>query len=132
MKKPAGAKKPAGFVPNTGREILESNRRHLKSLAGEPDLRKAEQKAEWEQSASPGADLFEIAEMGELRLNAAKTSEETHKKAPKGAWRISWFIRSHKTETVIAMGGADTMEEAKDFAYLAYQAAYGVIKGGDA
>jgi len=123
--------KPA-YLPETPREILEANLRHLKAEAGEPNWAKAESKPTWRSAEAPGTEAMEMAEMGDHTLYAATTTEETHKHAPKGAPRVSWSIASQKADAIIGGGGASSMEDAKEFAYLAYQAACGVIKGGDA
>jgi hypothetical protein len=39
---------------------------------------------------------------------------------------------SEKANDLLAGGGAASMEDAKEYAYLAYQAAHGFIRGGDA
>jgi len=130
-KGPPLAKKPA-YVPDTPREVLEANRRHLRSKVETPDPVKAAQVPVWKVGEAPGTEYVEIAEMGDLTLYAARTTEELHSKAPSGASRVSWSITSEKADAVIGGGGAATIEEAKEYATLCYQAAYGVIKGGDA
>ena len=119
-------------MPETPREILEANRRHLKEKAGQPDHAKAEVKPIWQPGEAQGTEAMEMAEMGDLTLYAAMTSEALHKRAPKGAPRVSWSIASRKADAIIGGGAAASMEEAKEYAYLTYQAAHGVIKGGDA
>jgi hypothetical protein len=125
------AKKPP-YVPESPREILEANRRHLKSKAGEPDMAKAELIPIWKPGKAPGSEAMEQAELGDFTLYAAKTTEAMHKQAPPGAARISWSIASEVSDSIIGGGAAVNMTEAKEYAYLAYQAACGVIKGGDA
>jgi len=125
------AKKPP-YVPDTPRETLEKYRRHLKSKAGEPDLAKAELIPTWTPSKAPGSEVMEQAEMGDYTLYAARTTEAMHKQAPPGASRISWSIASEVSDSIIGGGAAASMAEAKEYAYLVYQAACGVIKGGDA
>ena len=75
---------------------------------------------------------MQYAHLGVFTLYAAKTTEAQHKQAPKGAARISWSLVSEQANDLVAGGGAATMEDAKEYAYLAYQAAHGFIRGGDA
>ena len=125
------AKKHA-YIPTTPRDILEATRRHLRSKVQTPDLEKAEQKPVWEVGEAPGTEHAEIAEMGDLTLYAVRTTPEVFKTAPSGTLRVSWSILSEEEDSVIGGGGAESIADAKQYAYLCYQAAYGVIKGGDA
>ena len=120
------------FVPQTPRETLEAHRRLLKSKAGTPDMAKALMEPSWAVGEAPGTELLQFAHLGDFTLYAASTTEAQHKKAPKGAARTSWNLVSEKADDVVAGGGAPSMEEAKEYAYLAYQAAHGFIRGGDA
>ena len=125
------AKKP-DYMPTTPREIFEASRRHLRSKVASPDPVKAEQLPRWEVGEAPGTEYAEIAEMGDLTLYAVRTTPEAFKTAPPGTLRISWCIMSESEDDAIAGGGADSIADAKEYAHLCYQAAYGVIKGGDA
>jgi hypothetical protein len=125
------AKKPA-YMPTAPREIFEASRRHLRSKVETPNPVKAEQQPRWKLGEAPGTEYAEIAEMGDLTLYAVRTTPEAFKTAPPGTLRVSWCILSEKEDDVIAGGGADSIEDAKEYAHLCYQAAYGVIKGGDA
>lgn len=120
------------YMPNTPREIFEASRRHLRSKVETPDLVKAEQQPRWEVREAPGTEYAEIAEMGDLTLYAVRTTPEAFATAPPGTLRVSWCIMSEKEDDAIAGGGADSIADAKEYAHLCYQAAYGVIKGGDA
>lgn len=124
--------KKLSHLPETPWEILEANRRHLKSKAGDPDPVKAGLVPTWKPGKAPGTEAMEMAELGDITLYAARTSEAMHKQAPPGASRISWSIASEASDSIIGGGAAASMAEAKEYAYLAYQAACGVIKGGDA
>ncbi len=122
------AKKPA-YTPDTPREIFEASRRDLRSKVETPDPVMAEQQPRWKVGEAPGT---EYAEMGDLTLYAVRTTPEAFATAPPGTLRVSWCILSEQEDDVIAGGGADSIADAKEYAYLCYQAAYGVIKGGDA
>jgi len=124
-------KKP-DYTPQSPRETLEAHRRLLKGKAGEPDMKKALLKPTWAVGEAPGTELLQFAQLGHFSLYAAKTTEAQHKQAPKGAARISWSLVSEKINDVVAGGGAASMEDAQEYAYLAYQAAHGFIRGGDA
>ena len=120
------------FIPQTPRDILEAQRRLLKSKAAGLDMAKASLEPYWAVGEAPGTEVMHYATLGEFTLYAAKTTEAQHKTAPKGAARISWSLVSAKADDVVAGGGAPSIEEAEDYAYLAYQAAHGLIRGGDA
>ena len=125
-------KKP-DYIPQTPRETLEAHRRILKGKAGEPDMNKALLEPTWAVGEAPGTEVLQYAHLGVFTLYAAKTTEAQHKQAPKGAARISWnLMMSDQANDFVAGGGAATMEDAKEYAYLAYQAAHGFIRGGDA
>ena len=124
--------KQPDFIPQTPRDTLEAHRRLLKSKAGEPDMAKALMEPTWVVGEALGTEVMQYAQLGNFTLYAAKTTEAQHKTAPKGAARISWSLVSAKVNDVVAGGGAGSIEEAKDYAYLAYQAANGFIRGGDA
>ncbi len=120
------------YTPRSPRETLEAHRRLLKGKAGEPDMKKALLEPTWAVGEAPGTEVLHFAHLGIFTLYAAKTTDALHKKAPKGAARISWSIVSEKSNDLVAGGGAATMEDAEEYAYLAYQAACGFIRGGDA
>ena len=124
--------KQPDYVPQTLRETLETHRRLLKSKAGGLDMAKALMEPSWAVGEAPGTEVLQHARLGDFTLYAAKTTQAQHKKAPRGAARISWNLVSEKANDVVAGGGAPSMEEAKEYAYLAYQAAHGFIRGGDA
>ena len=124
-------KKP-DYVPQTPREPLEAHRRILKGKAGEPDMKKALLEPTWAIGEAPGTEVMQYAHLGVFTLYAAKTTAAQHKPAPMGAARISWSLVSEQANDLVAGGGAATMEDAKEYAYLAYQAAHGFIRGGDA
>jgi hypothetical protein len=119
-------------IPQTPRETLEAHRCLLKGKAGEPDMQKALLEPTWAVGEAPGTEVLEFAHLGVFTLYAAKTTDAQHKQAPKGAARISWSLVSEKANDLLAGGGAASMEDAKEYAYLAYQAAHGFIRGGDA
>lgn len=120
------------YMPQTDREILEAHRRLLKGKAGAPDMAKAMMEPTWAVGEAPGTEVLQLAHLSPFTLYAAKTTEAQHKKAPKGAPRVSWSLVSDKSDDVVAGGGAASINDAKDSAYLAYQAAHGYIQGGDA
>ena len=120
------------YVPQTPREIMETHRRLLKSRVEKIDMVQASLIPAWTAGDAPGAEWIEYAQMGDYTLYAAKTAAALHSTAPKGAARISWNVTSSKADDVVAGGGAMSIAEAKDYAYLVYQAAFGYIKGGDA
>ncbi len=124
------AKKPA-YVPDTPLEVLEANCQHLKSKAGTPNQARAALRPVWHLGQAPGTDAIEMAELGDLTLYAAITSADVHRNAPEGVSRISWSIASEKADSIIGGGAAGDMDEAKQFAYTAYQAAHGVVKRKD-
>ena len=124
-------KKP-DYIPQTPRETLEAHRRLLKDKAGEVDMKKALLEPIWAVGEAPGTEVLQLAHLGALTLYAAKTTDAQHRQAPKGAARISWSLVSEEPDELMAAGGAASIEEAKDYAYLAYQAAHGFIQGGDA
>ena len=120
------------YIPQTPRETLEAHRRILKGKAGKPDMTKALLEPTWAVGEAPGTEVMQYAHLGVFTLYAAKTTEAQHKQAPKGAARISWSLVSELADDLVAGGGAATMDDAKEYAYLAYQAAHGFIRGGDA
>ena len=124
--------KNSDYKPQTPREILEAHRRLLKNKADGLDMAKASLEPRWAVGEAPGTEVMQYATLGDFTLYAAKTTEAQHKTAPKGAARISWSLVSAEANDVVAGGGAPSIEEAKDYAYLAYQAAHGYIRGGDA
>lgn len=124
--------KKLDYVPQSPREVLEAHRRLLKETAGGPDMEKALLEPIWAVGEAPGTEVMQFAQLGVFSLYAAKTTEAQHKQAPKGAARISWSLVSEKVNDVVAGGGAASIGDAKEYAYLAYQAAHGFIRGGDA
>ena len=40
---------------------------------------------------------------------------------------MSWTLQRASDLGVVAMGGSSSVEEGKEFAYMAYQAAYGLF-----
>ena len=124
--------KNSDYIPQTPREILEAHRRLLKNRADRLDMAKALLEPSWVVGEAPGTEVMQYAQLGDFTLYAATTTEAQHKTAPKGAARISWNLASTTADDVIAGGGAPSMDEAKAYAYMAYQAANGFIRGGDA
>ena len=124
-------KKP-DYVPQTPRETLEAHRRILKGKAGEPDMKKALLEPTWAIGEAPGTEVRHIAHLVVFPLSPPKTTSAHQKLPPMGAARISWSLVSEQANDLVAGGGAATMEDAKEYAYLAYQAAHGFIRGGDA
>lgn len=124
--------KKLDYMPQSPREVLEAHRRLLKETAGEPDMERALLEPTWAVGEAPGTEVMQFAHLGAFTLYAAKTTQAQHKQAPKGAARISWSLVSEEVNDVVAGGGAASIGDAKEYAYLAYQAAHGFIRGGDA
>ncbi len=121
----------------TPREMLDRTVRELKRRAGAPDLEKAQLVPTWEDSATmrennPYMEVADVAEVDDYILTAIEVSEAALKEAPKGAPKVSWGLHNAEDFSPLAGGTAGTIEEAKHFAHVAYQAAHGVIPGGDA
>ena len=122
---------PSKAEAMTTREILETHRRRLKEGAGDVDLDQALRLPVWRSSSAPGAELHEEAELGELILYATKTTDAVYRMSPGETWRFAWNVMD-EDGAFVAGGGVDSMEEAREFAYLAYQSYHGFIRGGDA
>ncbi len=117
--------------------MLNRTVRELKQRAGAPDLAKAQLVPTWADSqtmreANPFMEVAEVAEVDGYILTAIEVSDAALKKAPKGAPKVSWGLHGVEDFAPLAGGTATDIEQAKRFAYGAYQAAHGVILGGDA
>ena len=121
----------------TPQEMLNRTVRELKRRAGVPDLEKAQLVAEWADSPTmrennPFMEVADVAEVDGYILTAIQVSDEALKAAPKGAPKVSWGLHDVEDFSPLAGGTAESLEQAKRFAQVAYQAAHGVILGGDA
>lgn len=121
----------------TPQEMLDRTVRELKRRAGPPDVEKAHLAPRWADSATmrennPFMEVAEVAEVGGYVLTAIRVSDTALKQAPKGAPKVSWGLHDIEDFSALAGGSAGSVEEARRFAYVAYQAAHGVILGGDA
>jgi len=121
----------------TPREMLDRTVRELKRRAGAPDLEKAQLVPAWADSPTmrennPFMEVADVAEVDEYILTAIQVSDAALKAAPKGAPKVSWGLHEAEDFTPLAGGTAESIEEAKRFAHIAYRAAHGVILGGDA
>ena len=121
----------------TPHEMLDRTVRELKRRAGKQDLKKAELVPAWADSPTmrennPFMEVAEAAELDEYILTAIQVSDAALKAAPKGAPKISWGLHEAEDFTPLAGGTAESIEQARQFAQVAYRAAHGVILGGDA
>ena len=109
----------------TPRQVVEATCRELKEQAAEVDVKAALLDPKWQPDDGAGTEWVESARLGPYELMAMKTSAMLHSQAPEGAARISWSVTHEDEDDVLAYGEATTREEAKEFAYLIYQAAHG-------
>lgn len=121
----------------TPQEMLNRTVRELKRHAGAPDLEKAQLVPTWGDSETmrennPFMEVADVAEVDSYILTAIQVSGAALKTAPEGAPKVSWGLHHAEDFSPLAGGTAESIEEAKRFAHVAYQAAHGVILGGDA
>ena len=114
-------------TPKTPRQILDEYCQDLRRDAGAVDMDGALLKPAWKFSDAPGTEWMEFARLGGFELMALKTTDELHAQAPPGAMRISWSLTNTDDEKELAGGEAESREEAKEYAYVAYQAAHGYL-----
>lgn len=121
----------------TPREVLYRTARELRRRAGQPNLGKAQLVPRWADSKTmreenPFMEVAEVAQLVGYFLTAIQVSDAALRQAPSGAPKVSWGLHDVEEFMPLAGGPASSIEEARQFAYVAYQAAHGVILGGDA
>lgn len=121
------AKPKSKSKPKSQRQILDEFCEDLKRKAGSGDMEAALLEPEWKDGDAPGTEWLEYAEIGPYELMALKTTAALHAQAPPGAARISWSLAIEEGAKELAGGEASSREEAKEYAYVAYQAANGYL-----
>lgn len=118
----------------TPRQAVEATCRKMAADAEEIDMKAALLDPHWLPGEAPHTEWMEKAILGPYELMVLKTDMMLHSQhGPEGAVRISWSLAHDDEPAPITGGPATTKEEAKEFAYLAYQAVngYHTISGRD-
>ena len=109
----------------------------LKSQAGGLDMEKAMIEPQWREDQvsldeNPHMETILTADMGTCVLYANTVMISHLRTAPAGAPKHSWALYAMPDDEAVVGGPADNIEQAQQFARMAYQATCGLIVGRDA
>lgn len=117
----------------TYEEMLANSVEVLRSLSKKKDVTQADKVPDWfvedeYLAENPHVEQILCAEMDHYVLYASVMKDEALVDAPPDAPKVSWAINTMPQNEVITGGPAKDIEQAKRFAWIAYQAANGVIR----
>jgi hypothetical protein len=99
-------------------DLLRSHTERMKSAIYECPV--------WVRGKAPGTMIMEFASLGNITLYVAMLSKTQQRLSPGLASEYQWVLVSEAPECVSVGGGADSLDQAKGYAFRAYEAACGL------
>jgi hypothetical protein len=115
---------------NTPEAVLAEVLRELKAEAVGVNETAALIKPQWKRNAAaledPQVADALCADMGSYLLHVVTATDEAVQEEPKGTAKFSWWIDDFSEDDFLGGGPADSVEQGKRFALLAYHATQGI------